>query len=47
MIKIRASDPHYSYVEIFMTIKIDDYKPKRRSRDRDQIYLDDLYITED
>ena len=48
MLKVRASDPHYSYVEIFMTIKIDDYKPRRRSSsDRDQIYLDDVYVTED
>jgi len=38
MLKVRASDPHYSYVEIFMTIKIDDYKPRRRSSGKDDIY---------
>ena len=47
MLKVRASDPHYSYVEIFMTIKIDDYKPKRISALNQEIYYDNVYITED
>ena len=31
MMKIRATDIHSSYIEIFITIKIDDYLPKRRT----------------
>ena len=46
MMKIRAADIHSSYIEIFITIKIDDYLPKRRSSYTSKIYLDNIYITE-
>lgn len=45
-IKVRATDPHGYYSENYITIKIEDYKPKRRSNLKSKIFEDTISITE-
>ena len=44
--KVRATDIHGFFTETYIIIKIDDYKPERRSKYRDQFFDDDIYIIE-
>ncbi len=44
--KVRATDVHGFYTEVFLAIKIDDYKPERRSRFNEEIFADELTILE-
>lgn len=34
LIKLRGTDPHGSYVDVYFTIKIEDYQPNKRSNVR-------------
>jgi hypothetical protein len=46
LMKVRATDVHGFYTEVFLSIKIDDYKPERRSKFNEEIFADELTITE-
>jgi hypothetical protein len=34
LIKLRGTDPHGSYVDVYLTIKIEDYQPNKRGNVR-------------
>lgn len=38
IMKARATDPHGFFTETLLSIKIDDYRPRRVSRTADEIY---------
>ena len=44
--KVRAADAHGFFTEVFLGIKIDDFKPKRRSKFNDEIFADEFSIIE-
>ncbi len=43
-IKVKATDVHGDYVHTYLSIKIDDFKPRRRISDSKQIFVDTVEV---